>query len=188
MKLRYSSGAADSNCRALWCNEWIHYTVQTLKTLVCCCWAVNSFTTVPWGHYCNIAMLAGTWTCEIIHAWVCQWTQLHVSIRLWPAAQTLIQAAFSRLHSWTCTHTSHLKCSGVLLYSRPLGHCIIYSVAVVHSQQLSAWNSYEFILGPQMRYRCLELRCWHLRRQIYFPQLSITPSPHSPIHASCCCS
>lgn len=56
------------------------------------------------------------------------------------------------------------------------------------AQQLSAWNSYEFILGPQMHYSWFELSCWHLRQHIYFPQLSITPSPHSSISALCCCS
>lgn len=39
--------------------------------LVCCRWAVHVLQPcVPWGHHCNIAMLAGIWTCEIIHAWV----------------------------------------------------------------------------------------------------------------------
>lgn len=141
---------------------------------------------LPWGHYCNIAMLAGIWTCEIIHAWVCQWARLHVSIRLWPAAETLKQAKLPAFRSSQLNlHTDFLP-ESIRFYFLPDNWDIVLFIALqcTQAQHLSAWNSYEFILGPQMLYSWYEPRCWHLRQQICSSQLSIT---HSSISALCCC-
>lgn len=82
-------------------------------------------------------------------------------------------------------HTNFLPGS-TGFYFLPDNWDIVLFIALqcTQAQQPSAWNAYEFILGCQMHYSRLELSCWHLRQQICFPQLSITPSPHSAISAS----
>lgn len=110
MKLRQSSGVEMLTQTAEPCGIMNEYFVlyRHWMRLVCCCWAVHCFTTLPWGHCFTIAMVAGIWSCESIHACVCQWTRLHVSIMLWAAAEAFVQVSV-RLHSWTYTLTSYLE-------------------------------------------------------------------------------
>lgn len=84
-------------------------------------------------------------------------------------------------------HTNFIPGStGFYFSSRQLGHWIIYSFAV-HTSSAAIILKFIRIHIRLSNAPCLVLRCWHLRQQIYFPQLSITPSTRSSIYALCCC-